>query len=488
MEELTITGLGPGPAEHVTSAVIEAFKKAKTCFLQTERHAASALLKKEGVAFSTMDGLYASSEDFDELNLAIARTLATALESGPAAYGVPGGGDIDPNLVQALKDRGITYQTIPGISFAGAALALSGSCAPRGYTCMNATDIHTAVLESSRLMLITELDDKLLAGEVKLKLLEHYSPGHDIHFITFKESRSNAIRIPLEEMDRQENYGNGTVIVIPEIDLIQKTRFTFYDLVAIMDILRSPDGCPWDREQTHASLKQYLIEECYETLDAIDKKDDEMLWGELGDVMLQVVFHAKIASEQHRFNIHDVTSAICRKMIDRHTHIFGTDKAETASDVLKNWDRIKKAEKNLTSYTETMKDVATALPALMRSVKVQHKAAQAGFDWDKPEDALEKVREEAGEIEQELRNKQKGASNKAEIAAEIGDLLFASVNVARMLKVEPEQALYATVEKFISRFEYMEQKADREGRNLDGMSLPEMDVLWEEAKKKERMP
>ncbi len=486
MNGLTITGLGPGPAEHITPSAIDIFKKANTCFLQTDRHGASALLKREDVAFSTMDPLYAASEDFDQLNAAIAQSLAGALEGGSVAYGVPGGGEINPGLRQALKERGIAYHTIPGLSFASAALALTGSRLAHGYICMNAVDVRTAPLESNKLAVINEVDDRMLAGEVKLRLLDYYHAEHIIHFITFYETGSRKIEIALEEMDRQAEYGNGTTLVIPEVNLVEKTRFTFSDLVEVMDILRSPGGCPWDREQTHESLKQYLIEECYETLDAIDKKDDEMLWGELGDVMLQVVFHAKIANEQHRFNINDVTSAICRKMIDRHTHIFGTEKAETASDVLRNWDRIKKAEKKLSSHSEAMKDVAAALPALMRSAKVQHKAAQAGFDWDKPEDALEKVREETGEIEAELKVRKEGGSNRAQIASEIGDLLFASVNVARMLKVEPEQALYATIEKFISRFEYMEQKAGSLGRKLDGMSLPEMDALWEEAKQKEK--
>ena len=208
-------------------------------------------------------------------------------------------------------------------------------------------------------------------------------------------------------------------------------------------MLRSPEGCPWDREQSHQSLKQYLIEETYEVLEAINLDDMDKLAEELGDVLLQVVFHAQIAKEHGEFSINDVITGICRKMINRHTHIFGDAKVDSAEQVVGNWEAIKKKEKGLKSHTQVLKDIPAILPALMRSYKVQKKAALVGFDWDKPEDAIAKADEEFRELKQAYQS-----GNENDIKEELGDLLFAIVNISRFLKQEPEQALTATTEVY----------------------------------------
>lgn len=248
-------------------------------------------------------------------------------------------------------------------------------------------------------------------------------------------------------------------------------------LIDIMGVLRSKEGCPWDREQTHESLKRYLIEETYEYLEAVDLKDKPHMCEELGDVLLQVVFHAQLANENGDFNIEDVINGICEKMIHRHPHVFADVSAETSSEVLKNWEEIKKEEKGNINQASVLQEVPINLPALMRSYKVQQKAAQVGFDWDNPSDVFAKIREEIDELEVEY-NK----SNKAGIEEELGDVLFSVVNLSRFLKVYPELSLSQSTNKFIGRFEYVERRASELGKKLKEMTLPEMDVLWEEAK------
>jgi len=248
-------------------------------------------------------------------------------------------------------------------------------------------------------------------------------------------------------------------------------------LTDIMEVLRSKDGCPWDREQTHESLKKYLIEETYEYLEVVDLNDKRRMCEELGDVLLQIVFHAQIASEKGDFNIGDVINGVCDKMIHRHPHVFGDVSAETSSEVLKNWEEIKKKEKGNINQTSVLQDVPVNLPALMRSYKVQQKAAQVGFDWDDTSDVFAKIREEIDELEAEYKK-----SDKTGMEEELGDVLFSVVNLSRFLKVHPELSLSQSTNKFIKRFEYVEKRASELGKKLSEMTLSEMDVLWEEAK------
>lgn len=256
-----------------------------------------------------------------------------------------------------------------------------------------------------------------------------------------------------------------------------KDRYDFNELLDIMALLRGENGCPWDREQTHDSLKKYLIEETYEVLDALETGDKARISDELGDLLLQVVFHAQIAKENGDFDMDDVVTGICRKLVSRHTHIFGDARADTADEVLVNWEEIKKKEKGIESQTGVLKDVPKNLPALMRSFKVQQKAAQVGFDWAETEDVLAKVDEEIRELKDVYKSK-----NVERITDEMGDVFFSLVNLSRFLKVQPELALTGTINKFIRRFEYVERESLKAGKKLESMSLAEMDELWNEAK------
>lgn len=262
------------------------------------------------------------------------------------------------------------------------------------------------------------------------------------------------------------------------VDFTFKEKYTYEDLLEIMRILRCPEGCVWDREQDHKSIRRSFIEETYEAVEAIDNDDPVLLQEELGDVLLQVVFHAQIEAEAGRFTMDDVADGICKKMIYRHPHVFGSVEVKNSDEVLTNWDALKQKEKHQKSTTETLESVARSLPGLIRAEKVQHKAAKVGFDWDEVSGALDKVREETAEVARAI-------NGDGDPSEELGDLLFAVVNVARFLKTDPEDAINRTTDKFIRRFAQVEQAAKDAGRSLSEMSLAEMDALWDTAKQKE---
>ncbi|WP_122789129.1 nucleoside triphosphate pyrophosphohydrolase [Intestinibacillus sp. Marseille-P6563] len=257
------------------------------------------------------------------------------------------------------------------------------------------------------------------------------------------------------------------------IDFTFKEKYGFDDLLRIMEILRAPDGCMWDREQDHHSIRRNFIEETYEAVEAIDNDDPVLLREELGDVLLQVVFHAQMEKEKGVFDMGDVADGICKKLIYRHPHIFSTTEVGSTEEILNNWDELKKKEKSQKTVTDGLDSVARSLPGLIRADKIQKKAAKAGFDWDDVSGAIAKVREELDEVEA-ARNGQ------GDPADEIGDLLFAAVNVARFLKVEPEQAMERACDKFIRRFARVEELAGADG--LQDKSLDELEALWQRAK------
>lgn len=262
------------------------------------------------------------------------------------------------------------------------------------------------------------------------------------------------------------------------VDFERKAKYNFNDLLRIMEILRAPDGCMWDREQDHQSIRRNFIEETYEVCEAIDEQDPEHLKEELGDVLLQVVFHTQMEKEKGVFDIGDVADGICKKLIYRHPHIFGTVEVGSSEEILRNWDELKRKEKHQKSDTDTLASVAKSLPGLIRAEKLQKKAAKVGFDWENAQGALEKAGEELDEVKRAI-------AGDGDPEEEIGDLLFAAVNVARHLKVDPERAMEKTCNKFIRRFADMEQQAKEENKALSGLSLAELDTLWNRSKEKE---
>ena len=271
-------------------------------------------------------------------------------------------------------------------------------------------------------------------------------------------------------------------INIENIDKItEKSSYDIQDLVNIMKILRSENGCSWDKEQTHKSLKKGVLEEAYEVVDAAEQDDIDGLKEELGDLMMLIVLNSCIAEENGSFNFDDICDGVSKKMILRHPHVFKNLKVSGTDEILENWDRIKRQEKKQTSYTDTLLAVPKALPALLKAEKVQRRAKKAGFDWDEVNGALSKVLEEANEVAVEIKN-----GNTQNASMELGDLLFAIVNLSRFINTNPEEALNNATTKFINRFSKVEQKAIENGIVMENASLQELDLLWDEVKREEK--
>lgn len=261
------------------------------------------------------------------------------------------------------------------------------------------------------------------------------------------------------------------------MDFEFKSQYSFDDLIKIVRVLRAPGGCPWDREQTHKSIRANFIEETYEAIEAIDTEDIELLKEELGDVMLQVAMHAEMEHEQGTFDINDVIDGVCKKLVVRHPHVFGDLSAENTNEALSNWDAVKMQTKSQKTQTEAMQSVSRALPSLMRSAKIQGKAAKVGFDWECVDGALDKLYEECDELKEAIRN-----NDKANQREELGDVLFSAVNVARFLDIDSEHALYDACDKFTDRFSKVEQLACERGIDMKTASISELDSLWDEVK------
>lgn len=263
------------------------------------------------------------------------------------------------------------------------------------------------------------------------------------------------------------------------LNFVQKEFYDVHDLENIVALLRAPGGCPWDAEQTHESSRRDFLEEAYEVAEAIDEGDPDHLKEELGDVLLQVVFHAQMEKEAGRFDLNDAADGVCKKLIYRHPHVFGEVEVSGSAQVLENWDKLKRREKGQQTHTDALNSVARSLPALWRAEKVQKKARKAGFDWDEVSAPLDKLGEELDELKTAV-------AEGSNIEEELGDLLFAAVNLSRFVKVDCENALNAATEKFIRRFAQVESMAAQHGRAMESMTLEELDGLWNQVKAAEK--
>lgn len=262
------------------------------------------------------------------------------------------------------------------------------------------------------------------------------------------------------------------------VDFEFKDKYDINDLISIVTVLRAPGGCPWDRKQTHESIKKNFIEETYEVIEAINKQSPKMLKEELGDILLQVALHAEMEREKGNFDFNDVANDIVQKLVIRHPHVFGSVKAENEEEALDSWNNAKAKSKGTKSHTQSMLSVPRELPALMRAQKIQQRAAKSGFDWDNFGGALDKLYEEINELKKAVEHK-----DKLEIEDEFGDVLFSCVNISRFLKIDSEEALTGATDKFLSRFSEVERLAEENGIKLNDSSVEELDALWDRAKK-----
>ena len=472
MNAITVISLGPGPREYLTLGAVETLKKAEKVILRTRISCDAADYMTEiGVTYETLDDLHETCEDFEELKTRAAERLLRAAAEQPVCYAV-----FDASAdetVAALRTKA-EVTVVPGVPLSAPLLA----AAPRQERIEIQTASGLEVTAIQNPLLILECDSRMLVGECKLQLLQWYDPDQPVWFFPPAEGGARRYEIlRLCDLDRQPRYDHTCAALLPPVKLTERKRFDFYDLVRVMAILRGENGCPWDREQTHESLRKYLIEEAYETAAAIEEGDWDHVADELGDVLLQVVFQANIAQQYGTFELSDITTDICRKMIARHRHIFGGDHCDTAEDVLRNWEKVKKEERGFTTQSEALRDVSQGLPPMVRAAKVQKKAADVGFEWPDARDALRKVHEEADEVAAEL-----PGDSRENLEMEVGDLLFACVHAARLAGVDPEGALHRATEKFISRFCAMENAILQAGKCFQGLTLSEMDVYWKGSK------
>lgn len=473
MDRLTIVTLGTGGEAFLTRGVERALRAAGRIVLRTARHPMADYLRREGLSFETLDALYDACEDFDAFNRAAAVKLLSLLGEGPVCYAVSDAAfDQTVACLQRLKPREAEVCVLPGVSHADRCLALleDAPCGMRLYAAEAFLDMRVSPSEP---LLLMELHSRECAGSVKLRLMDLLPEDTLVSFFAGDEATGglSAARFPLYELDRQPAYDHLTAAYIPAVPMERRSRYDMDDLVHVTQRLRAPDGCPWDREQTHESLLSNLLEESYEYIQAVRDGDIDHMYDELGDVLLQVALHAEIARQHGDFDVTDVTSAICHKMIERHTHIFGAEKADTAGQVLDNWEALKRRQRGISTHAQAMEDVSSGLSPLMRASKVQHKAHKVGFDFDTAAEALGKVYEEAGEVAENLHDE-------ADPEGELGDLLFSVVNVCRLCGKNPDIALHFATNKFISRFRTMENSIKTSGKCLEDLTLSEMDVYW----------
>ena len=383
---IKVVGLGPGAIGSLTIETLEILKDGKKIYLRTEKHPTVDYLKSLSIQFETYDERYEEYNNFDDVYKSIAEDLIQKHEMyGDIIYGVPGHPLVAETSVKLLiklcEKNKIDIEILPAVSFIDAVIQSLKLDPIEGLKIIDAFDIKNQVLDKRVGLLITQVYNKFIATDVKIALLEYYKDDMEIYFVRAAgiKGLESTRKIKLYELDRQEDIDYLTSIYIPK-DL--EATVDFHDLIEVMNTLRDENGCSWDRQQTHESLKKFLIEECYEVLEAIDEKDEDKIIEELGDVLLQVVFHAQIGKEEGYFNINDVIKGVTNKMINRHPHIFKNIESKNPEQVLESWENIKNEEKGFNNYTDTLKHVPKNLPGLMRAYKVQEKAAKVGFDFD----------------------------------------------------------------------------------------------------------
>ncbi|WP_071393063.1 bifunctional methyltransferase/pyrophosphohydrolase YabN [Bacillus tuaregi] len=482
MKKMYIVGLGAGDLDQLPLGVYKLLKSGKPVFLRTKEHPVVSELEKEGFQYQSFDSVYEKNEQFEAVYEEICETLLSMEGYEELIYGVPGHPLVAERTVQLLlsrgKQTGIAMEVIGGQSFLDDIFAALQLDPIEGFQLLDATDLKLEELQLRQHMLIGQVYDSFMASNVKLTFMERLPYDYNVYIVTAAGSKEESIRkVPLVELDRETELSNLTSVYIPPVTDEAMLYKDFSKLRGIIAELRGPNGCPWDLKQTHESLKKYLIEEAYEVIEAIQEKDIDHLIEELGDVLLQVLLHAQIGEDDGYFSIDDVIEGLAAKMVRRHPHVFGDKIAETAEDVVKNWQEIKQEEKG-EQLQSILGEVGTSLPTLLRSFELQRKAAKVGFDWPDVSGAWEKLKEEIGEFEEEINQ---GRDEQA--IKEFGDILFAFVNIARFYDINPDEALFMTNQKFIRRFQYIEKKVSESNRPFTDYQLEELDRFWEEAKK-----
>lgn len=476
---ITVVGLGPAGLDRLRRSELDLLLEAPTVIVRTELHPAAADLAEERpVTFC--DDLYRAGADFDDVYGAIAERVIAAGRSGSVAYAVPGSATVGertvPLIETAAAHEGIPCTVIPGESFIDAACAAVGiDPIVDGLQVLDARALPDPIPLHVP-SLFTQIDSPMVAGEVALALGRTLPAEFAVTLVDRAgDPDARLIATTVAELP-QATTGPRTTLFVPAADV------GWFGLLTTNRILRAK--CPWDAKQTHHTLVSHLIEETYETVDAVSALPAEAPMGEadlgayavleeeLGDLLLQIVFHATLAAEAGAFDVDEVAEGIRRKIVHRHPHVFGDVDATEVGEVLANWEELKNTEKRRESL---MADIPVALPGIARAEKIQRRVAAVGFDWPDADPVFAKVAEELEEL-------RAVADDRDRATAEFGDLLFAAVNLGRHLDIDPEIALSRTNDRFVERFRVVEELAEGEGRRMRDMDLAELDRLWETAK------
>jgi len=483
MPKITIVGLGPGAFGLMTVETLEMLKLAKPLILRTAKHPTVSEMIERGIEFTSYDHVYEEKDSFEEVYNAIASDCLEQAKTGEnLVYAVPGSPLVAERTVILIRqlgmEQGITVNILPGMSFLEVLYTRLAIDPIEGLTVLDATDATSLPPELATALVVTQVYNSHVASEVKLALMEHYPDDYEVVVVqNLGLPGEKILPIPLFELDRISGIDHLTSLYVPRK---LATGFTLDPIVDIMATLRSKKGCVWDLEQSHTSLRRYLVEEVYEVLEAIDLEQGDKLCEELGDLLLQIVFHARIAEESKIFTMQQVVDGITGKMVRRHPHVFGDITVRDAGEVVLNWDAIKQQEYG-SERLSVLDGIPKGLPSLMRAYKLQAKAAKIGFDWDNVQPVWEKIHEELTELKSAC-----SMGQTTEIEGELGDVLFSVVNLARFLKIDAEVALNSTNNKFRRRFSYIENSVRSNGLKWEDLGLNELDMLWKEAKKQEK--
>ncbi len=499
-KEIIVIGLGPGSPDALSLGALRALKRGRDgkfpLFARTLLHPIVEWLESsEGIEFdASFDATYESRTTFAEVYADIAESLMHEAEfAGTVGYAVPGHPSFGERTVELLQElapsRGIELTIIASASYLDAVL-IGESAVDGEMRILDALEIirlpgHFApepqLFSPAALHVIMQVYDRVIASELKLALLEVFPPETLVKIVTAAgiEGMEQRTARPLSEMDHGGvDFNHLTTVLIPPME--HPENFAGYQgLLTIMARLRDPEtGCPWDREQTPEKLRRYMIEEAYEVLEAIDSGDPDKYAEELGDLMLQVVFHAQLARENGRFTMRDIVHAITSKLVRRHPHVFGNVEVSGAEQVLTNWNAIKRSEKGYEDRKSLLDGVPMSMPALMRAQEISRRAAKAGFEWDAIDGVFDKLDEEVAELKAAI-----NTGDDLSVADELGDLLFTVVNLARFQKTEAEDALSRMLTKFTRRFHKIEAFATEQGKSVKELSLAEMERVWQLAKR-----
>ena len=480
---IEIIGLGAGDLEQLPLGIYRKLVSHNgSIHVRTVDHPVITALNDEGCTFISYDDTYEKYDRFESVYEDIVRQLIVAAKQSPVVYAVPGHPMLAEKTVQLLlEQQEVDINILGGQSYLDDLFTTLQIDPIEGFQFIDATAFKRNQLDYRSHLIFCQVYDEFVASEVKLSLLEDLSPEHVVTVVDAVGSKNERVtKIPLVELDQSVQLSNFTSIYVPPVTE-DSLNHQFHRLREIISELRGPNGCPWDKKQTHKSLRKYLIEETYEFIEAVNKQDDDGMIEEIGDVLLQVMLHSQIGEDEGYFTIDDIIQTLTEKMIRRHPHVFGDRTADTADEVVANWEEIKQTEKS-ERLTSLLDDIPAELPQLLIAEELQKKAAKVGFDWDDVKPIWQKVAEEVNEVKEAIKS-----GDKEDMESEFGDLLFVIVNLARYYKVNPDLAIHRTNTTFKRRFMCIEKKLADKQLSFTDVTLQDLDKFWNQAKLEEKI-